>query len=161
MNSSTFIPVGVDIAKNKFDVARLEDGKYRHKVFENTPLGFAAFQTWLSSFGPAPVRIAMEATGAYSVPLAEFLAARGFWVSVVNPAQIKAFAQSELSRAKTDPADAKLIARFTRERRPPRCLRSMNCRRCCAGSSRCSKCGRWSGIAWLPPTPPPEPRWRP
>ena len=119
MNSSTFIPVGVAIAKNKFDVARLEDGRYRHKVFENTPLGFAAFQTWLSHFGPAPVRIAMEATGAYSVPLAEFLAARGYWVSVVNPAPIKAFAESELSRAKTDPADAKLIARFTRERRPP------------------------------------------
>lgn len=120
MNSSTVIPVGVDIAKRKFDVARLQDGKYRHKVFDNTQHGFEAFLTWLSSYGPEPVHIAMEATGAYSLPLAEFLAARGYWVSVVNPAQIKAFAESELSRAKTDPADAKLIARFTRERRPPR-----------------------------------------
>ena len=64
MNSSTVIPVGVDIAKKKFDVARLEDGKYRHKVFENAPLGFEAFLTWLSSFGPEPVHMAMEAQPA-------------------------------------------------------------------------------------------------
>jgi transposase len=120
MTESTFIPVGVDIAKQKFDAARLQDGKYRHKVFHNTPEGFVAFLAWLANFGPAPVRVVMDATGAYSVPLAEFLADQGVWVSVVNPAQIKAFAKSELCRAKTDPADAKLIARFGRERQPPR-----------------------------------------
>lgn len=117
---SETIPVGVDIAKKKFDAARLQDGKYRHKVFPNTPEGFVAFLAWLAGFGPVPVRVVMEATGAYSVPLAEFLADQGVWVSVVNPAQIKAFAKSELCRAKTDPADAKLIARFARERQPPR-----------------------------------------
>jgi transposase len=40
-------------------------------------------------------------------------------VSIVNPAQIKAYAQSHLSRAKTDKADATLIAQFCSERRPP------------------------------------------
>jgi transposase len=117
---SEAIPVGVDIAKKKFDAARLQDGKYRHKVFPNTPEGFAAFLAWLAGFGPMPVRVVMEATGVYSVPLAEFLVDQGLWVSVVNPAQIKAFAKSELCRAKTDRADAKLIARFARERQPPR-----------------------------------------
>jgi hypothetical protein len=53
----------------------------------------------------------MEATVAYSIPLAEFLIESGYRVSVVNPAKIHAFAKSELSRAKTDKADAKLIAR--------------------------------------------------
>lgn len=113
------ITVGVDIAKKKFDVARLQGGKYRHKVFPNTPTGFAAFVAWLAGFGSEAVLIAMEATGAYSTPLAEFLAAQGFWVSLINPAKIKAFAQSELSRAKTDQADAKLIARYAREKQPP------------------------------------------
>lgn len=61
----------------------------------------------------------MEATGAYSVPLANFLVARGFHVSVVNPAKIAAFAKCELSRAKTDKADAKLIARYALSMRPP------------------------------------------
>ena len=119
MSRSAFVSVGVDIAKQKFDAARLQDGKYRHKVFDNTPQGFAACLAWLTGFGSAPIRVTMEATGAYSVPLAEFLADHGLWVSVVNPAQIKAFAQSELCRAKTDPADAKLIARFAQERQPP------------------------------------------
>lgn len=95
------------------------EGKYRHKVFPNTPAGFAAFVSWLAAFGSESVLIAMEATGAYSQPLAEFLAGQGFWVSVVNPAKIKAFAHSELSRTKTDKADAKLIARYAREKQPP------------------------------------------
>jgi transposase len=38
---------------------------------------------------------------------------------VVNPAQIKAFGQSQLSRTKTDKADAALIARFCQMHRPP------------------------------------------
>jgi transposase len=116
-----FIPVGVDIAKKKFDVAGLFNGKYRHKVFPNTPEGFADLIHWLSGFGgPAQLRIALEATGAYSLPLAEFLADQGFWISVVNPAKIQAFAKSELSRAKTDKADAKLIVRYVQEKQPPR-----------------------------------------
>ncbi len=44
---------------------------------------------------------------------------QGYPVSVVNPAKIKAFANSELSRAKTDKADAKLIARYAFTLHPP------------------------------------------
>jgi len=44
----------------------------------------------------------MEATGAYSIPLAEFLMQSDYPVAVVNPAKIKGFAKSELSRVKTD-----------------------------------------------------------
>jgi transposase len=39
-------------------------------------------------------------------------------VSVINPAQIKAFGQSRLVRTKTDKVDAKLIAMFCHERQP-------------------------------------------
>jgi transposase len=113
--------IGVDIAKAKFDVARLnEEGKYRHKKFDNNAQGFAAFLVWLTSFGESQSWICMEATGAYSIPLAEFLVERGYRVSVVNPAKIHAFAKSELSRAKTDKADAKLIARYCLSMKPDR-----------------------------------------
>ena len=78
------------IAKAKFDVARRTDGKYRHKAFDNTPEGFALFAEWLAGFRDASPAVCMEATGAYSVPLAECLAAQGFRVSVVNPAKIAA-----------------------------------------------------------------------
>lgn len=114
------IAVGIDIAKAHFDAARLgADGKYKHKKFDHTPEGFARFAEWLAGFGPEAAHLCMEATGAYSVPLAGFLAARGFHVSVVNPAKIAAFGKSELSRAKTDKADAKLIARYTLAMRLP------------------------------------------
>ncbi len=110
--------VGVDIAKHKFDVARLEANKYKHKKFDNTPDGFAAFIAWLATFDDNKVLICMEATGAYSIPLAEFLVQSDYPVAVVNPAKIKGFAKNELSRAKTDKADAKLIARYALEKQP-------------------------------------------
>lgn len=114
------LTVGVDIAKHKFDAARLDaEGKYRQKQFANDAVGFAAFLAWLAGFGGGMPPVCMEATGAYGLPLAEFLAERGWPVCVVNPAAVAAFARSELSRAKTDRADAKLIARFAREKRPP------------------------------------------
>lgn len=108
----TQISIGIDIAKLKFDVARLAEGKYKHAKFTNTPDGFAAFVDWLRDFGDTDWRLCMEATGTYGLPLADFLVKRGYFVSVVNPAQIHAFGKSELSRAKTDKADAKLIARY-------------------------------------------------
>jgi transposase len=114
------ITIGIDIAKKKFDVASLIDGKYKHKAFTNDKLGFIAFIAW---FRPlcANVKplICMEATGAYSLPLADFLTQQGHSVSLVNPAKIHAFGKSELSRAKTDKADAKLIARYALMMQPP------------------------------------------
>lgn len=54
----------------------------------------------------------MEATGIYHEALAEHLHAAGHTVHVFNPAQVAAFARSELARAKTDKVDAKRIARY-------------------------------------------------
>lgn len=113
------IVVGVDIAKLKFDVASLHNGKYKHKVFNNNPQGFQQFMGWVVAlFAEDKPLICMEATGAYSLPLAEFMVNQGYAVSVVNPAKIKAFGNSELSRTKTDKADAKLIARYALTMQP-------------------------------------------
>lgn len=60
----------------------------------------------------------MEATGSYGEELALFLADCGHLVSIVNPARIKAYGQSELLRNKTDKADAALIARFAQAQPP-------------------------------------------
>jgi transposase len=107
--------LGIDISKKTFDVALIRDpetmnAKQRH--FTNTPAGFQALQAWLTKQGATKVHAVMEATGAYGDALAEFLYAAGQTVSIVNPAQIKAYGQSELRRNKTDRADAVLIARF-------------------------------------------------
>ena len=64
------------------------------------------------------VHACLEATGTYGDALARTLHAHGHTVSVVNPARIKAFAQTQMARAKTDKADALLIARFCALHRP-------------------------------------------
>ena len=40
--------LGIDLAKKKFDVALLNNGKCRSKVFENNPAGFSLLLTWLA-----------------------------------------------------------------------------------------------------------------
>ncbi|BAE74439.1 putative transposase [Sodalis glossinidius str. 'morsitans'] len=110
-------PVGIDVASQKFDVA-VWKGKaaYKFKAFSNTPKGFDALKKWLEPFGDC--HICMEATGAYSEPLSTFLADAGYAVSVENPARIKSFCCSELSRNKTDKGDARMIARYCKLHAP-------------------------------------------
>lgn len=52
------------------------------------------------------------ATGRYWEELALFLHNDGHLVSVVNPSTVSAFRKTELTRSKTDKADAGLIARY-------------------------------------------------
>ena len=116
----SFSIIGIDISKLKFDVCLiLQSGKSRHRVFPNTDAGFSQLSAWLSKQKVQRVHACMEATGTYAQPLALYLHEAGHVVSVVNPAKIKAYAQSHLSRTKTDKADAQLIARFCQERDPP------------------------------------------
>jgi transposase len=110
--------LGIDLAKKKFDVALLNNGKCRSKVFENNPAGFSALFTWLAKNCAETVHACMEATGTYGEALARFLHDAGHSVSVTNPARIKAFGESELLRTKNDKTDAKLIARFCERMNP-------------------------------------------
>lgn len=111
--------LGIDVAKAKLDCAlRLPNGKYQHKVVDNHPNGFTALTIWLDKLGATSPHVCLEATGVYWEAVAEFLANKEWTVSVVNPAQIKAFGASRLVRTKTDKVDAQLIAEFCRERRP-------------------------------------------
>jgi transposase len=111
--------LGIDIAKLKFNVCLLNtNGKLKHKVFANTTDGFQQLAAWLSKQGAQRVHACMEATGAYGEALALFLHEAGHTVSVVNPAAIKSFAGSRLSRTKTDKVDAELIARFCIAQQP-------------------------------------------
>jgi transposase len=66
----------------------------------------------------SPAVIALEATGGFEVVVAAGLAAAALPVIVINPAQIRAFAKAVGQRAKTDPIDAAVIARFAEATRP-------------------------------------------
>ncbi|QID17584.1 IS110 family transposase [Nitrogeniibacter mangrovi] len=117
---SSFV-LGIDVSKDKLDCAlQLPDGKLRHKVVSNAPEGFKRLDEWLAQRGVGQVHVCMEATGIYWEASAEYLSGREHTtVSVINPAQIKAFGASRLVRTKTDKVDASLIAQFCAERCPP------------------------------------------
>lgn len=110
--------LGVDVAKNKFDVALLRNEKYKTKSFDNKPLGFVALLAWMKQREPGEIHVCLEATGAYGDNLAKFLFENGYTVSIVNPSRIKAYGESELLRNKNDQIDAKLIARFCEKMKP-------------------------------------------
>jgi transposase len=111
--------LGIDLAKLTFDVTLLiTTGTQYHQQFPNTPAGFAQLQAWLLSHGITQLHACMEATNVYWEALAAFLHAQGYRVSVVNPARIKGFAQSQLLRNKTDKLDSATIATFCAQTHP-------------------------------------------
>jgi transposase len=99
--------VGIDISARWFDVAR---GAALRR-FPNTGPGIAACVSWLGTAGP-DVRVGLEATGTYSLPLATALHAAGHTVFVCNPLSLARYRQATLARTKTDRLDARCIARF-------------------------------------------------
>ncbi len=127
--------LGIDLSKETFHACLLSDGPEAKKAFPNTPKGFEQLTTWLKNRHAVEVHICMEATGAYWEALALYLHSLEQHVSVVNPARIKAFAQSELLRTKTDAVDAALIARFCKSQSPScgsrRRRKSVSCKRLC------------------------------
>lgn len=66
----------------------------------------------------APAVVAVEATGGFETIVAAALAGAGLPLVVVNPAQVRHYAQALGRRAKTDPIDAAVIARFVEATRP-------------------------------------------
>lgn len=105
--------VGIDVSKSKLDVCVLKGEKLKTKVFRNTHAGHVELSEWLRQRELlADTPIVLEATGPYSEGVAIALTDAGWAVSVVNPARVVGFAQSELARNKTDKADARLIAKF-------------------------------------------------
>jgi transposase len=61
----------------------------------------------------------VEATGGFETIVAAAVAGAGLPLVVVNPAQVRHFAQAVGKRAKTDPIDAEVIARFVEAVQPP------------------------------------------
>jgi transposase len=110
--------LGLDVSKAKVDCALLLNGKVKSKVVSNHQDGFETLKQWLSKQGANHVHACCEATGTYSDAIALFMHDLGHVVSVVNPAQIAAYARSQLARAKTDALDARLIARYCEREQP-------------------------------------------
>lgn len=98
--------IGVDVSKDTLDAHRLPDGTCRR--FANDRRGFAAFLGWLGAV--APERVVFEATGAYHRAFEQALAGAGLPGCKVNPRKAKHFGKAIGRLAKTDKADAAMLA---------------------------------------------------
>lgn len=113
--------LGIDVSKATLDAALLpspDAPKARHKVFPNTPAGHQQMLDWLRKQDGVAVHACLEATGTWADAIALALHQAEHKVSLVNPALIRAFAQSKLLRTKTDKTDSQLIAHFCRMHQP-------------------------------------------
>lgn len=111
--------VGIDVSKDRLDVAVRRNGESvggESFVVSRDGAGIDDLIGRLKAL--APRLIAIEATGGFETVVAAGLAGAGLPVVVVNPAQVRAFANALNKRAKTDPIDAAVIAHFAEATKP-------------------------------------------
>lgn len=106
--------VGIDVSKAWLDVHVLPGGDAFR--LDNDAGGIEQLKARLA--GLHPLRVALEATGGLEMPAVAELAGAGLPVVVLNPAQVRSFANAMGKRAKTDPVDAGVIAAFACAMRP-------------------------------------------
>lgn len=111
--------LGIDVSKAQLDVVLVRPGQSEQAAsYDNTLGGFRKLAKWLKKRKAGRVHACLEATGLYGDEVAYYLHEDGHTVSVVNPARIKAYADSQLRRNKTDRLDAALIADFCLTQHP-------------------------------------------
>jgi transposase len=109
------ITVGIDVSKGRLDVHVHPEGETF--AVDNDEAGVEALAARLSQLSGL-IGIGVEASGRYERLAVAELAAAGLPVVVLNPAQVRHYAQAIGQRAKTDPIDARLIALFIAAVRP-------------------------------------------
>jgi transposase len=112
MNPPRF--VGIDVSKDHLDVHIRPDGSAFRSPTD--PAGLASVVARLLDVHPE--RVVLEATGGYEAPIVAALAAAGLPVVVVNPRQVRRFAEATGRLAKTDTLDAAVLAHFAEAIRP-------------------------------------------
>jgi transposase len=106
--------LGVDVSKKKLDCMLLNstNGKLKSKSLSNTKAGIEELIEWLAENKAPEAHVIMEPTGVYHEPAALALTDAGLKLSLVNPAQLRQFAQGLGVKNKTDKADSTVLARY-------------------------------------------------
>lgn len=109
------ISVGVDVSKGKSTICILKPyGEIVCSPFEvqHEEGAMEAFVDLLAKLD-GEIRVVMEATGIYHLPILTFLHDKGYFVSVINPFAMKKYAKNNSIRgAKTDKLDSMMIANY-------------------------------------------------
>lgn len=104
----TPVSIGVDVSKRELAIAVHPTGE--QWTTAATPAAIASVVARLGAL--APQIVVVEATGGYERGVVAALAVAELPVAVVNPRQVRAFAQAIGRSAKTDVIDAALLACF-------------------------------------------------
>lgn len=108
------ISVGIDVAKGKSTVCILKPyGEIISKPFDiaHTEKDLNELSSMLLRFDDE-VKVVMEATGIYHLPVLTYLQEKGIFVAVINPYLMKVYRSSDLRKAKTDKIDSRIIANY-------------------------------------------------
>ena len=109
------ISVGIDVSKEKSTVCILKPyGEVVCKPFElqHNKKSLESLDELLRRLD-GEVKIVMEATGIYNLPVLTFLDEKGYFVSVINPCVMKKYARNNNFRnVKTDKMDSITIANY-------------------------------------------------
>lgn len=106
--------VGIDVSKGKSTVCILKPyGEVIVSPYEvqHTEPDLRVLISHIKSI-EGEVRIVMEATGAYHLPLLSGFKDAGFFVSVINPLAMKRYASTAIRKGKTDKMDTVRIANY-------------------------------------------------
>jgi transposase len=106
--------IGIDVSKSHLDVANNQDRQVQRYDYADV----AIRQLCRMLRSAKPQRIIVEATGGLERPLLHALADAGLPVILINPLQMRRFAQAIGTLAKTDRIDARLLALYGERIRP-------------------------------------------
>jgi transposase len=101
---------GIDVSKQWLDVALWPKRDEVLRVNRDAA-GLRELTAWLQEHNA--VRVGLEASGGYEREVFDALEVQGFEVALLNPLQVRRFAQAKGRLAKNDRADARTIAHFT------------------------------------------------
>ena len=105
--------IGIDVSKDRLEACRHGDGargaRGARASFANAAAGLRRLRGWLGGDG---CRVVFEPTGRYRLELERCLTEAGIAFVKVNPRQARRFAEALGVQARTDRADAAMLARM-------------------------------------------------
>jgi len=108
--------VGVDVSKGKSTVAIMSvEGEIIEEPFEisHDIDGFEFLEEKMRKIAKEDLKIVMEETGTYHLPILGYLLDKGYFVTAKNALEIKKYLDRGLRKAKTDRKDAYKLAEYT------------------------------------------------
>jgi transposase len=113
--------LGIDVSKAKLDGCLLDaEGNHTSVQVKNTTAGLKALAHWLEQRSVTELTVCLESTNVYGAAVALFFHERHqhnqscATVILANPTAVHAYMRAKMQRAKTDKADAALIAHYAR-----------------------------------------------